>query len=117
MAIKPCAHCGHRFLGPASRAYIAIMDGVERWEHKPPLCAPCYGAVRRQFDDVGGEIDYGSTGQHEPQPCIVCHGETNGRFPQSIFMTGYPAHGARTDYFAPVCQACRPTAEVMLKGR
>lgn len=116
MAMQPCQFCHRRFIGPASRAYVAILDGNERWESKPRLCFQHYLDLVGNFLDVDGRVVYESNAPWQDQRCLVCHSDVAGRYPQSVFCTGYPARGEREDFFAPVCRDCRPSAQILFSG-
>lgn len=116
MAMRPCDVCRRRFPGPSNSAYVAILDGGQRWELKLRLCSVHWLKLEQLFTDVDGFINYEADTHAESQPCLVCHGDVNGAHPQSAFMTAYPARAERADYFAPVCAGCRPAAEVLFRG-
>lgn len=114
MAHYPCSIDGLRYLGPGNRAYIAILDGREKWEFKPRLCPRHMEAAVELFSAVNGEVIEGVPYTTEMAICLVCARNVAGRLPHSAFMTLYAGREERRDFFAPVCQVCRPQAEIAL---
>ena len=116
MALLPCEATSHRYLGPGNRAYIAILDGVQKWEHKPRLCPDHLGDLEELFSRVNGLVDDSAGSDYHSQHCLVCVQSVDGQQPQSVFMTVFAGRGERRDYFAPVCRACRSAAESLLRA-
>lgn len=117
MALRPCSLCFRRFPGPSNSAYVAILDGGQKWEHKPKLCEECFLRLVYLFDDVKARIDYDATPTEMPMICLACHDDPNDKHPLPVFMTTYAARADRVDYCAAVCAGCRPQAENLVRGR
>lgn len=116
MAQYPCDRCGRRYRGPSNRAYIAIYDGVERWDYKPRLCPTDVEELVVLFEDNHGWIDPTDTSPYKPQPCLVCAQSVDGQKPQSVFITLFTGRDNRRDGYAPVCGVCRQRAEALLEA-
>lgn len=116
MAQFPCDHCGRRYKGPGNRAYVAILEGSSRWEHKPRLCPIHLQELEELFDNVQGRLSQGDPRWANDQMCLICADIVDGQPNQPVFMTSYAARDEREDFYAPLHASCAPAAKDALTG-
>ena len=106
MSAFPCASHGTRVTGPLASVYITVLRGAARFRSKQRLCSPCLADLLerkakcwRPTDDVG-VYEYSDICDSCRQTSMLSDGL------DPVFVTVYPGHDERQDYFARVCGAC-----------
>lgn len=116
MAQFPCDHCGQRYRGPGNRAYIAILDGIAKWDHKPRLCPDDMELCKLQFDAVHGRIGDPQFPVTGAELCLRCRGLVEPGQGVAVFMVTFSGRTEREDWFARAHRECRPDTERHLNG-
>lgn len=99
MAQYPCSICGQRYRGPQQTMYVAFLNGSASVREKSRMCPDCMDAADSHIAKywLPAEIE------GEWAKCAVC----GSAQPQlACFVTAYPAHAERQDWFSSLCSTC-----------